>query len=62
MNTYGYPKLIAQLHLEYDDGTQQTIVSDGSWKLTTNGPIRSTSEFDGEEYDARREMPGWAAG
>ncbi len=61
MNTYGYPKLIAQLHLEYDDGGEQTIVSDASWKLTTDGPIRSSSEFDGEEYDARREMPGWAA-
>jgi alpha-L-rhamnosidase len=61
MTTYGHPKLIAQLHLEYDDGTQQTIVSDSSWKVTTGGPIRSSSEFDGEEYDARREMPGWAA-
>ena len=61
MNTYGYPKLIAQLHLEYDDGSEQAIVSDESWKLTTDGPIRSSNEFDGEEYDARREMPGWAA-
>jgi len=61
MNTYGYPKLLAQVYLEYADGTQQTIVSDALWKLTTEGPIRSSSEFDGEEYDARREMPGWAA-
>jgi alpha-L-rhamnosidase len=61
MNTYGYPKLIAQVHCEYDDGSEQVIVSDGSWKLTTDGPIRSSSEFDGEEYDARRDMPGWAA-
>ena len=61
MNTYGFPKLIAQIHLEYADGTAQTIVSDESWKLTTEGPIRASSEFDGEEYDARREMAGWSA-
>jgi len=61
MTTYGYPKFIAHLHLEYDDGAEQTIVSDGSWKVTTNGPVRSNNEYDGEEYDARREMPGWAA-
>ena len=61
MNTYGFPKLIAQIHIEYADGTDQTIVSDGSWKLTAEGPIRASSEFDGEEYDARREMTGWSA-
>ena len=60
MNTYGYPKLLAQLRLEYEDGSEQTIVSDESWKITTEGPIRSSNEFDGEEYDARRELPGWA--
>ena len=61
MHTYGYPKLIAQIHLEFADGTAQTIVSDESWKLTAEGPIRASSEFDGEEYDARREMAGWSA-
>ncbi len=61
MHSYGYPKLIAQLHLEYDDGSRETITSDKAWKLTTDGPIRSSNEFDGEQYDARREMPGWAA-
>jgi alpha-L-rhamnosidase len=61
MHTYGYPKLIAQIHVEFADGTDQTVVSDASWKLTAEGPIRASSEFDGEEYDARREMPGWSA-
>ena len=37
MHTYGYPKLIAQMHLEFADGTDQTIVSDASWKLTDRG-------------------------
>lgn len=56
---FGFPKLIAQLEITYADGNTQTIVSDTTWKVTANGPIRSNSEFDGEEYDARLEMSGW---
>ena len=58
--SFGYPKLILQLHLEYDDGTAADVVSDESWKMTTEGPIGANNEYDGEEYDARREMPGWS--
>ena len=35
------------------------IISDGSWKITTNGPLSANNEYDGEEYDATREMQGW---
>ena len=59
MTGYGFPKLLLQLVVDYTDGTRDTIVSDGSWKLTTDGPIVANNEFDGEEYDARRELPGW---
>ena len=59
MVSYGYPKLLLQLVVDYADGQRDTIVSDGSWKLTTDGPIVANNEFDGEEYDARRELPGW---
>ncbi len=59
--TYGYPKLLAQFHVEYADGSSELIVSDPSWKMTTNGPIRANNEYDGEEYDARLEQPGWAS-
>ncbi|HZT22884.1 MAG TPA: family 78 glycoside hydrolase catalytic domain [Verrucomicrobiae bacterium] len=57
--SFGWPKLLLQLRVEYADGSVEKIVSDGSWMLTTNGPIRANNDFDGEEYDARREMPGW---
>ena len=57
--TFGYPKLLLQLEVEYADGTKTTLVSDENWRLTTNGPIRANNEYDGEEYDARMEMPGW---
>jgi alpha-L-rhamnosidase len=56
---YGYPKLLLQLEIEYADGSRQQLVSDGDWKITTEGPIRANNEYDGEEYDARKEMPGW---
>jgi alpha-L-rhamnosidase len=56
---FGYPKLLFQLEIEYGDGTKKTIVSDSSWKVTADGPIRSNSEYDGETYDARKELTGW---
>jgi len=59
MQSSGYPKLRLQLNLEYADGTTARVVSDANWKLTLAGPIRANNEYDGEEYDARMEMPGW---
>ncbi|MCK4992835.1 MAG: alpha-L-rhamnosidase N-terminal domain-containing protein, partial [Bacteroidales bacterium] len=57
--TYGFPKVICQLEVQYDDGTTSTIISDESWKLTTHGPILKNNEYDGEYYDARMELDGW---
>ena len=59
INTFGYPKLLLQLEIEYADGTHKTVVSDPSWKLNVDGPIRTNNEYDGEEYDATKEFPGW---
>ncbi len=58
--SYGFPKLLFQMRLEYADGTSTEVVSDESWRLTTEGPIRANNEYDGEEYDARLEMSGWS--
>ena len=57
---FGFPKALVQLNIEYADGSRESVVSDESWKLTTAGPIRANNEYDGEEYDARMEMPGWS--
>jgi len=59
-NTFGYPKLLLQLEIEYANGTVKTITSDESWKLNVDGPIRTNNEYDGEEYDATKEFIGWA--
>ena len=58
--SYGYPKLLFHLDIEYEDGGRERLVSDGSWQLTDRGPIRANNEYDGEEYDARMEQAGWA--
>ena len=56
---YGAPMLIAQFEVEYEDGTRARWLSDGQWRATSDGPIVANNEYDGEEYDARKEMPGW---
>jgi alpha-L-rhamnosidase len=57
---FASPKILCQLEVTLKDGTKTTIVSDESWKGTTNGPIRLASLYDGEVYDANLEMPNWA--
>jgi alpha-L-rhamnosidase len=60
MPHYGYPKLLLQLRIEHTDGSVTQIISDESWKLSTDGPILANNEYDGEEYDARKEFAGWS--
>ncbi|MCH5720211.1 alpha-L-rhamnosidase [Niabella hibiscisoli] len=60
INTFGFPKLLFQMDLIYDDGSTQTIISDASWKFTADGPITTNNEYDGEEYDATKELSGWS--
>ncbi|RZM23469.1 MAG: alpha-rhamnosidase, partial [Pedobacter sp.] len=56
---YGFPRMAMQIRLEYTDGSIGYISSDASWKVTDEGPIRANNEYDGEEYDARKELYGW---
>lgn len=55
---FGYPKMIARIFLEYADGRTEDVVSDESWKVAA-GPTLFSSEYGGEDYDARREQDGW---
>ena len=54
----GHPCLIAQLNIEYEDGTTQSVATDESWH-THPGPVLRNSVYLGEVYDARRELPEW---
>ena len=51
--------LLAQIHIEYEDGIVETIGTDSSWQCAT-GPIRRSDLYYGEVYDAREEIPGWS--
>lgn len=59
ITNFGYPKLRANLLIEYTDGSKKKIVTDGTWKLNADGAIRSNNEYDGEVYDARKDFKGW---
>lgn len=54
----GRPCFLAQLNIEYADGTSTSVVSDDTWKVH-DGPILRNSIFLGEVYDARKEIDGW---
>lgn len=58
-HTFGFPKMLLQLELEYNDGTKSVVTSDATWKVTSDGPIRTNNEYDGEEYNALKELTGW---
>lgn len=58
---YGLPQLLLQLRIQYEDGSIAWVNSDQSWKVTDNGPILANNEFDGEDYDANRELTGWSS-
>lgn len=60
IKTFGYPKMVLQLDIEYADGSHKIIGSDDSWKVTADGPIRTNNEYDGEEYDANKELEYWS--
>jgi alpha-L-rhamnosidase len=56
---FGFPKLLFQMDILFRDGSNQIVTSDGTWKITADGPITANNEYDGETYDARKEMKNW---
>ena len=61
-NMYGkHLALLAQLEVQYDDGSSERILTDDAqaWRAAT-GPILLSGIYDGEIYDARLEHSGWS--
>ncbi len=56
----GRPCVIAELHINYEDGSRDKIITDESW-LTAPGPIIQNNVYLGEKYDARLEQQNWNA-
>lgn len=50
---------ICEIHLFYDDGTDELLISDNTWQWTDEGPVRFADFYDGETYDARISPENW---
>lgn len=59
LGSFGPPKAIAQIWLEYRDGKVEVIGTGSDWKMNA-GPITFSCVYGGEDYDARLEQAGWA--
>ncbi|HJU45300.1 MAG TPA: family 78 glycoside hydrolase catalytic domain [Chitinophagaceae bacterium] len=58
-NIYGSEAgLLAELVIVYKDGTENKIVSDGSW-ICAEGPVRYSELYDGEMFDAGFVVKNW---
>lgn len=53
------PSALAQLRVEYVDGTVEIITTDGGWRAAT-GPTITSSLYHGERIDRRIDREGWA--
>ncbi|MFC4321448.1 alpha-L-rhamnosidase [Litchfieldia salsa] len=58
-NIYGNMRGVTlHLHVRYQDGTEERILTDETWNAST-GPILYSELYHGETYDARIEQSGW---
>jgi alpha-L-rhamnosidase len=57
-NSFGPQKAIAQIRLEYADGSVEYVSTDENWRVAP-GPITFNSIYGGEGFDARQEQQGW---
>lgn len=55
---YGSPRMICQIKVTYEDGSEEIIVSDQSWKVKESAIVYN-DEYIGEIYDARNEDASW---
>jgi len=51
-------RLLAQLELEYNDGSRDAVVTNDSWKAASS-PIIEAQIYSGEVYDARLKKVDW---
>jgi alpha-L-rhamnosidase len=59
-NFYGKtPAFLAQLELEFEDGSRETVTTDATWEVSEDGPIREADLIMGEAFDARRDRADW---
>jgi alpha-L-rhamnosidase len=52
-------RLLCQLEIAFRDGKKQTVVSNKSWRIYEDGPVRMADNFLGETQDTRKAVLGW---
>ncbi len=59
-NNYGKNAAFwSQLHIFYEDGSRELLLTDESWEGHWS-PVISSEIYNGECYDAQKEIPGWS--
>lgn len=59
-NIYGSVRaLLMQMHIVYEDGSEEVVSSDSSWRASL-GPVRMSELYHGEIYDAGLAHSGWS--
>ncbi|NOS69837.1 MAG: family 78 glycoside hydrolase catalytic domain [Verrucomicrobia bacterium] len=53
------PAFLAQLEIEYTDGSRETIITDNSWQVSSDGPFREADMIMGEAFEAQRHDANW---
>lgn len=53
-------RLLAQLEIEYVDGTRDVIATGPGWQIG-DSPVRAASLYDGEVHDARMDRKDWTS-
>ena len=56
--SFGTPRMLCQIKVTYNDGTEEIIVSDQTWKVKKSAIVYN-DEYVGEIYDAREENNEW---
>lgn len=54
------PAVAAQLHLLYEDGSTDVVMTGPAWRGAPAGPLLSSGIYAGERTDARRIATGWS--
>ena len=54
------PAFICKLVIDYEDGRREYVTTDESWKISLEGPIYYDDIFNGEFYDATKEIEGFS--
>ncbi|RIJ50536.1 hypothetical protein D1614_00950 [Maribellus luteus] len=58
MQWFGEKQAMLNMHITYKDGSTEVITTDNTWKIA-DGPIRHHCIYDGETYDATKEIADW---